>query len=348
MGVGVASLRADRRTTVTESMATNSIGWGILGTGGIANAFASDLVENGFTVAAVGSRSQESADAFAAKYGIAVAHPSYEDLVADPSVQVIYVSTPHPFHAENAKLALNAGKHVLVEKPFSLNAAEAREVVELAESKGLVVLEAMWTRWLPHMVRLREVIAAGTIGDVRTVLADHNQKLPSDPEHRLNNPDLGGGALLDLGIYPVSFAWDILGKPETIATNSSPTVTGVDRQTAILLGYADGKQAVLHTALDTPGPNSASVLGTDGWIEIASTWYVPNSFIVYDTDGDIVEGFEAEVVGRGMQYQAWEIQRLINAGVTAGEVLPPSETVAIMETLDTIREQIGLRYPGDR
>jgi predicted dehydrogenase len=343
MGVGATLNGADGRITVTES-----IGWGILGTGGIANAFASDLVENGLTVAAVGSRSQESADAFAERYDIPAAHASYEDLVADPTVQVIYVSTPHPFHAENAKLALNAGKHVLVEKPFTLNAEEAREVVELAESKGLVVLEAMWTRWLPHMVRLREVIAAGTIGDVRTILADHNQKLPSDPKHRLNNPDLGGGALLDLGIYPVSFSWDVLGKPETISAISSPTVTGVDRQTAILFGYADGQQAVLHTALDTAGPNSASVLGTDGWIEIAATWYVPNSFVVYNSEGEIVEGFEAEVVGRGMQYQAWEIQRLIVAGVTAGEVLPPAETVAIMETLDTIREQIGLRYPGDR
>ena len=230
---------------------TEPIRWGILGTGWIAEQFVADIVASGITVTAVGSRTQQSADEFAARFGIANAHGSYEALVADPDVDVVYVATPHPMHAENATLVLNAGKHALVEKPFTLNAAEARQVVDLAASKNLVVLEAMWTRWLPHVLRLREILAAGTIGDVRTVIADHNQKLPSDPKHRINAPELGGGALLDLGIYPVSFAWDVLGEPQSIAAISSPTATGVDRQTAILLGYADGQQAVLHTALDT-------------------------------------------------------------------------------------------------
>jgi predicted dehydrogenase len=323
-----------------------TIGWGILGTGSIANAFATDLMANGFTIAAVGSRSQDSADAFAEQYGIASAYGSYEELVADPRVHVVYVSTPHPYHAQNATLALAAGKHVLVEKPFTINAAEARGVVALAKQNGLVVLEAMWTRWLPHMVRLREVIAEGLIGDVRTVLADHNQSLPTDPSHRINAAELGGGALLDLGIYPVSFAWDILGKPTSVAALSSPTATGVDRQTAILLGYAEGKQAVLHTALDTSGPNVASVLGTEGWIEIATVWYTPTSFVVYNSDNEVIEGFEADVVSRGMQYQAWEMERLISTGRTEGTVLPPSQSVEIMETLDEIRDAIGLRYPG--
>jgi predicted dehydrogenase len=324
-----------------------TIGWGILGTGSIANAFATDLMANGFTIAAVGSRSQDSADAFAEQYGIASAYGSYEELVADPRVHVVYVSTPHPYHAQNATLALAAGKHVLVEKPFTINAAEARGVVALAKQNGLVVLEAMWTRWLPHMVRLREVIAEGLIGDVRTVLADHNQSLPTDPSHRINAAELGGGALLDLGIYPVSFAWDILGKPTSVAALSSPTATGVDRQTAILLGYAEGKQAVLHTALDTSGPNVASVLGTEGWIEIATVWYTPTSFVVYNSDNEVIEGFEADVVSRGMQYQAWEMERLISTGRTEGTVLPPSQSVEIMETLDEIRNAIGLRYPGE-
>jgi predicted dehydrogenase len=324
-----------------------TIGWGILGTGSIANAFATDLVANGFTIAAVGSRSQKTADAFALQYEIPAAYGSYEELVADPTVHAIYVSTPHPFHAENASLALAAGKHVLVEKPFTLNANEAREVVALAEANGLVVLEAMWARWLPHMVRLREVIAEGVIGEVRTVLADHNQMLSTDPANRINALELGGGALLDLGIYPVSFAWDILGKPSSVAAISSPTATGVDRQTAILLGYPEGKQAVLHTALDTPGPNTASVLGTEGWIEIAAVWYSPTSFVVYNTDNEVVEGFEADVVSRGMQYQAWEMERLIASGRIAGTVLPPSESVEIMETMDAIRAAIGLRYPGE-
>jgi predicted dehydrogenase len=326
---------------------TESLRWGILGTGWIAEQFVADIVASGFTVAAVGSRSHDSAAAFAERFGIPSAHASYEALVADPGIDIVYVATPHPMHAENSTLAVNAGKHVLVEKPFTLNADEAERLVDLAAEKNIVVLEAMWTRWLPHMVRLREIIAAGTIGDVRTVIADHNQKLPSDPKHRINNPVLGGGALLDLGIYPVSFAWDILGEPTTVHAISSPTATGVDRQTAVLLGYADGQQAVLHTALDTAGPNAASVIGTDGWIALKGTFYVPTSFTVYNSAGEVVEEFDGAVSERGMQFQAWEAERLVAAGVTAGEVLPPSQSVAIMRTLDEIRRQIGLVYPGE-
>jgi predicted dehydrogenase len=326
---------------------TESLRWGILGTGWIAEQFVSDILASGFTVAAVGSRSDDSAAAFAEKFGIATAHGSYEALVADPGVDIVYVATPHPMHAENSTLAVNGGKHVLVEKPFTLNADEAEKLVDLAAEKNIVVLEAMWTRWLPHMVRLREILAAGTIGDVRTVIADHNQKLPSDPKHRINNPDLGGGALLDLGIYPVSFAWDVLGEPATVNAISSATATGVDRQTAILLGYADGQQAVLHTALDTAGPNTAAVIGTEGWIAIKGTFYVPTSFTVYDSAGTVVEEFDTAVAERGMQFQAWEAERLVAAGVTAGDVLPPSQSVAIMRTLDEVRRQIGLAYPGE-
>jgi predicted dehydrogenase len=328
---------------------SQSLRWGILGTGWIAEQQVGDLKANGFTVTAVGSRSQSSADAFAAKFGIPAAHPSYEALVADPEVDAIYVATPHPFHAENTELALNAGKHALVEKPFTLNRAEADRLVALAAEKGLVVLEAMWTRYLPTMVRLREIIAAGTLGDVRTVIADHNQNLPKDPEHRINNPDLGGGALLDLGIYPVSFAWDVLGEPETVYATAAKTATGVDRQTAIVLGYAEGRQAVLHTALDTAGPNTASVIGTDGWIAVDSVFYNPTSFTVFDSSGAQVERYEPEeFAGRGMHWQAEELERLVAAGETAGEILSPSESAAIMGTLDEVRRQIGLVYPTER
>jgi predicted dehydrogenase len=326
-----------------------SLRWGILGTGGIAHSQTGDLKGNGFTVTAVGSRSQQSADAFAAEFDIPTAHPSYEALVADPNVDIIYVSTPHPFHAENAMLALNAGKHVLLEKPFTINQAEAQAVVDLAASKGLVVLEAMWTRWMPHIARIHEIIAAGTLGDVRTVIADHNQHLPLDPSHRINNPDLGGGALLDLGIYPVSFAWSIFGAPTSVTAISSPTAsTGVDRQTAILLGYAGGQQAVLHTALDTAGPNTASIIGTEGWIHIDSVFYTPTSFTVYNSSQEVIERFEVvDPNGRGMHYQAAEAERLVAAGALSGDVLSTDETIGIMGTLDEVRRQIGLVYPGE-
>jgi predicted dehydrogenase len=335
-------------TTDSGEGSVHTVRWGILGTGFIAGLQVADLIGNGFTVQAVGSRSLDSAARFAGEFHVATAYGSYEDLVGDPEVDVVYVSTPHPFHYENALLALNAGKHVLIEKPFAMNAWQAREIVDLAESKGLVALEAMWTRYLPHMVRIRELVRSGGLGDVRTVIADHNQNLPKDPLHRLNNPELGGGALLDLGIYPVSFAFDVLGAPANIRAMASMTSTGVDRQTAMIFEYGDGQQALLHCALDTAGPNRASIIGTGGSIEIDSVWYTPTPFTRYDADGNVVERFEEPVTGRGMQYQAWELERLIRTRATANDVLSARESVLVMETMDDVRRQIGLRYEADR
>ena len=321
--------------------------WGILATGWIAELFANDLLLTGHTVTAVGSRSQASADRFAARFGIAHAHASYAALAEDPDVDVIYVATPHPMHAANAKMALAAGKHVLVEKPFTLNAAEAEAVVALARANRLVALEAMWTRFLPHMVRIREIVASGRLGDVRSIIADHTQDLPDDPGHRLNALELGGGALLDLAIYPISFAWDIFGEPQSIQSMARFKSTGADAQVATLFKYASGAMAASLSASDTAGPNRATLLGTEGRIEIDGVWYTPTSFRVYDSKNKVIEEFKSKVVGRGMQFQADEMERLILAGSTAGEILPPSQTVAIMRTLDTIRDQIGLRYPGE-
>lgn len=323
------------------------IRWGILGTGFIAGLQTQDLQEHGFTVQAVGSRSLESARAFAEQHGVAAAHGSYGALVADPAVDVVYIATPHPFHHANALLALNAGKHVLVEKSFTMNAREAEEVFDLAASKGLVALEAMWSRFLPHMIRLREVIADGAIGVVRKVIASHNQNLPKDPAHRLNDPALGGGALLDLGVYPVSLSIDILGAPESIRASASMTATGVDRQTAAIFEYGPGQQAIIDCELDAAGPNRAVVIGTAGWIDIEPTWYNPTPFTVFDAQGNVLERFDQPVSGRGMQYQAAELERLIVSGSTAGTVLPPGQSVAVMAAMDEIRRQIGLSYPAD-
>jgi predicted dehydrogenase len=326
---------------------TERLRWGVLGTGWIADRMIPDLRVLGSTVAAVGSRTQARADSYAAEWDVPVAHGSYEALVADPDVDVVYVATPHPSHAADAILALEAGKHVLVEKSFTLNAAEARSITDLARERGLVVLEAMWTRWLPHMVRIRELIASGALGEVRTVIADHTQKLSSDPAHRIQNPVLGGGALLDLGIYPVAFAWDVFGAPARITATSSPTATGVDRQTAMIFDYADGQQALMHCALDTQGPNRAVVLGTDARIEIDGVWYCPTTFRLIGPDDEVIETFDGSTPGRGMQFQAEELERLVAAGLLEGEILPPSESVAIMESLDEVRRQIGLAYPSE-
>ena len=326
---------------------TQRLRWGVLGTGWIADQMTADLAVLGSPVTAVGSRAQATADAFASRYGIPNAHPTYRQLVEDPEVDVVYVATPHPSHHADTKLALEAGKHVLVEKSFTVNAAEARDLVELAAERGLVVLEAMWTRWLPHMVRIRELIDSGALGDVRTLIADHTQKLSADPAHRIQNPELGGGALLDLGIYPVSFAWDVFGAPTTIQAISSPTATGVDRQTAMLFGYADGQQAVMHCALDTQGPNAAVILGTEARIEIDPVWYTPTTFRLISPDDEVLEEFDGRGPGRGMQFQAAALEELVAAGALGGDVLPPAESVAIMESLDEVRAQIGLRYPGE-
>ncbi|TFD79844.1 Gfo/Idh/MocA family oxidoreductase [Cryobacterium sp. Sr8] len=326
---------------------TDTLRWGILATGGIAHMFTADLVLHGFQVQAVGSRTQQSADTFAARFGIPTAHGSYEALVADPDVDIIYVSTPHPFHAENAALALKAGKHVLIEKPIAMNGREAREIVDLAASLGLLVMEAMWTRFLPHMVRVREIIAAGTLGDVHTLIADHTQDLPDDPKHRLNDLALGGGALLDLAIYPLSFASDLFGRPETILASASFKETGADAQVATIFRYPGGQIATTLSASDTQGPNTATILGTQGRIDIDQVWYSPTTIHVRGSDNEIVESFTAEVAGRGMHFQAAEMEQVIGAGKTSSDILPTEEVVAIMETLDAVRDQIGLAYPGE-
>jgi predicted dehydrogenase len=322
--------------------------WGILATGWIAELFVNDLNLTGHTVTAVGSRSKASADRFAERFRIPKAHGSYEALAADPDVDVIYVATPHPMHAANAKLALSAGKHVLVEKAFTINAQEAKALAALAKSKKLVVLEAMWTRFLPHMVEVRKIVASGVLGELRSLIADHTQDLPDDPAHRLNAMELGGGALLDLGIYPISFAWDIFGQPKSIQATANFKATGADAQVATLFQYKNGACAVTLSASDCAGPNRATLIGTEGRIEIDPVWYEPSSFRVYDSKHRVTREYKSKVVGRGMQFQADEIERLILAGATAGELLPPSQTIAIMQTLDTIRGQIGLKYPSER
>jgi predicted dehydrogenase len=326
---------------------TEGVRWGILATGLIARLFTSDLLLTGRKVAAVGSRSQQTADRFAAKFGIAKAHGSYEALIADPEVDIVYVATPHPLHASNAIAALEAGKHVLVEKPFTMNATEAQKVMDLAERKGLLALEAMWTRFLPHMLRIREIVASGILGEIRSIVADHTQDLPDEPTHRLNAMELGGGALLDLGIYPISFAWDILGVPLEVQSTARFKATGADAEVATIFRHAGDAMSLTLSASDTAGPNVATVIGTEGRIDIDAIWYSPTAFRVYDNKRKMVEQFKSTVIGRGMQYEAAEAERLIQTGTLASEILPPSDTVGIMRTLDTVRAQIGLRYPSD-
>lgn len=332
---------------MTDSPSTG-LRWGILATGGIAHSFARDLRTAGLDLVAVGSRRAESAEAFAAEFDVAHAHGSYEALVADPDVDIIYIATPHPQHKDAAILALEAGKHILVEKPFTLDADEAIAIRDVAASRGLLAMEAMWTRYLPHMTRIREILAAGTLGEIRAVTADHTQLISSDPAHRLNALELGGGALLDLGIYPVSFAWDVLGAPVAITAQARLGETGADTEVATIMTHGSG---ALSTTLSTSrgsGPNAASIIGTDARIDIDRVWYAPTSFRVVSHDGTVLEEYTTRIEGRGMQFQAIEAARLVAAGLIDGDILPIDETVAIMQTLDDIRAQIGVRYPGGK
>jgi predicted dehydrogenase len=324
-------------------MTNNGLRWGILGAGSIAKAQVADMQLHGFTVTAVAARDLAKAQAWAAETNVPTAFGSYEELAADPDIDAIYVATVHPAHADSARIALEGGKHVLVEKPFTMDAAQAQELVDLAASKNLVILEAMWTRWLPHMVRIREILAEGLLGDVRTVIADHDQKIDHIP--RLIRPELGGGALLDLGIYPVSFAWDVFGAPDTVIAHATMSDTGVDLETAIILGYPSGAHAVLQIQMNGTGPNRAAIVGTEGRIEIDSVWYSQTAFTRYDAAGEVVERFDERDPGRGMQFQTAELERIVASGELGGDILPPSQTVAIMATLDEIRRQIGLTYP---
>ena len=319
--------------------------WGILATGGIAKTFTKDLVLEGFDVRAVASRRLESAQSFAAEFGIPTAHGSYADLAADPNVDIVYIATPHPLHVQPALQMIAAGKHVLVEKAFTVDAAQAREIRDAAAAAGVLALEAMWTRYLPHMVRIREILAEGTLGSVRGLIADHSQRLSDDPAHRINALELGGGALLDLGIYPVSFAWDLFGKPSRVQAAATKKDTGADAEVATIFTYDHGAIASTFSTSMAKGDNRATILGSDATIHIDPVWYAATSFRVVAPDGTVLEEYVSDVPGRGMQYQAFAAERLVAAGDLTGGDLGIEETVEIMETLDEIRAQIDLVYP---
>lgn len=276
----IAETIADKhsRKTKTTNMAEQHIRWGILGTGDIAGQFATGLQQlPDAELVAVGSRTKASAERFAKKFPIANVHGSYEDLVNDPSVDVIYVATPHTTHKEYSMLALNAGKAVLCEKPFTLNAAEAAEVIGLAREKGLFCMEAMWTRFLPAVREARRLIEANAIGDVYMIQASLGFLMDFNPEHRTFNRDLGGGALLDLGVYPLSLIVHLLGMPSSVTSHAHIGKTGVDEQSAIVLGYESGQIGLLNTSMRTYNANDAIIMGSAGQIHLHAPLYRPES-----------------------------------------------------------------------
>lgn len=321
--------------------------WGILGTGGIARAFARDLgFLNNHIVAAVGSRTKKSAEEFSLEFPGCTAYASYEELVADSNIDAIYVATPHPAHVANTILALNAGKPVLCEKPFAVNASEARQMVEASINNNVALLEAMWMRFLPHIFEVRKILASGVLGEIISVTADHGQRLADQGIPRLIEPSLAGGALLDLGIYPVSFAHMVLGVPENVQAAAVMTDKGVDASTSMLFTYASGAQAILTTTMIAQTPCRAVIAGLNGWLEIDRTFYNPAGMRVHLYDGTTTE-YPSKYQGHGLREQAIEFEKIVRSGRYESEHLTHKHTLEIMDLMDQIRNMIGLKYPGE-
>jgi predicted dehydrogenase len=327
-------------------MSTHSkVRWGILGPGSIANSLAKGVAElPDAEVIAVGSRDKGKADSFADKYGIPTRYGSYQELVDDPNVDVVYVATPHTYHAEHSLLALNAGKPVLCEKPFTINAAQLKEVVRVAREKKLFLMEAMWTRFFPIMVKVRELIREGAIGEPRLVEADFGFRTDVNPKGRLFDPALGGGALLDVGVYVISFAHMVLGTPDRMTGLATMGETNVDEQSAYILGFPSGALAVLSTAVRTSTPHIATINGTAGRITIPTSFWKPDRLILARS-GQPEETIELPANPAGFMYEAEEVGRRLRAGRLESDVMPLEESLAIMRTMDTLRAQWGLNYP---
>lgn len=322
----------------------SNFSWAILGPGGIARAFAKDLaLLEGHSIGAVGSRTLSKAENFAAEFG-GKAYGSYEELVSDPSVDGVYVATPHPGHHGNVIMALNAGKPVLCEKPFAVNAQQAQEMVDAASKNQVALMEAMWARFLPHYAKVREIVASGVLGPIQSIHADHGQRLADQGIARLIDPQLAGGALLDLGVYPVSFAHMILGNPTSITSSAVMTDKGVDAQTSMIFSYSNGAQAVLTTTMVEQTPCRAVVAGLNGWLEIDRTFYNPASMRVVQNDGSVTE-YPSSYKGHGLREQAQVFAQLVASGALESEILSWKDTVDIVKSMDTVREQIGLKYP---
>ncbi len=321
--------------------------WGILGTGFIARQFASDLQHaKGAELVAVGSRSQSSADKFSESFGARKRHASYEALAADPDVDVVYIATPHPFHLPNTLMCLDAGKAVLCEKPFALNELDSQSMINAARDRELFLMEGMWTYCFPAMRKIKELIDSGAIGEPRMMMGSFCFRSDWDPSTAVLNKALGGGALLDVGVYPISVAHLVLGgEPEAIHASAHIGETGVDEQNGIVMTYPGGGMAIIASAVRTQMPEEIVISGTEAQIRIPEPFYRPNRIVI--TRDDQSEEINFPYPGMGMQYEAQQVGDCLRAGKRESSLVPHEGTLAVMRTLDRIRAQWGLRYSGE-
>jgi predicted dehydrogenase len=327
------------------------IRWGILATGGIAATFTEDLLTlPDAEVVAVGSRTLAAAQAFAGRFGIPRAYGSWQELADDQDVDIVYVATTHNAHFPAAQLCLHAGKAVLCEKAFTLNLAEAQTLVDLARQRGAFLMEAMWMRCNPAFRRMLEMIAGGAIGEVQTVHADFHIAGPFTTDHRLRDPKLGGGALLDLGVYPVTFAHAVLGVPTSVSAWASLTPEGADANTGMIFGYAGGAHpgalAALTCGITASTPVTAMVAGSQGRIELGPLFFRPESFVLHQA-GAGPQTITVPYAGRGMTHEALEAMRCLRAGLLESPLVSWQDTLEVMALLDGVRGQIAVAYPGE-
>jgi dihydrodiol dehydrogenase / D-xylose 1-dehydrogenase (NADP) len=325
---------------------TDTIRWGILGTGNIAHQFAKGLKSaSGAVLTAVGSRAQGTADKFGDKYSIPHRHATYEALAADPDVDAVYIATPHPLHKDNSILCLEAGKAVLCEKPFTINKKEAEAVVAVARRKNLFLMEAMWTRFLPTLVKTREWLRDGVIGAPRMVCSDFGFRAGYDEESRLFAFDMGGGGLLDVGIYSISMAAMVLGtEPEQITALADIGDTGVDEQNTVNFRYANGAIAMTSSAIRTNTPQETHIIGEKGWIHLHTPFWCGTK-VTLAIEGKEPETFEFPLRSNGYNYEAEAMMECMRSGKTECEIMSLDDTIAIMDIMDKARAQWGVKYP---
>ena len=317
--------------------------WGILGTGGIADTFATDLrLVPDAELTAVGSRTLPAAEKFASRHGFARAHGSWAELAADPDVDVIYVATPHAFHEPAAMECLTAGKAVLCEKPMTLDLASSAVLVQESRARRAFLMEAMWMRCNPVIREVAGLLRDGAIGRVTAVHADFGVQGPFAATHRMRAPELGGGALLDLGVYPVHLVHLLLGAPTSVQAWAHLTPERVDETTGVLFGYDTGAVAALTCSINGPSRNAASITGETGRIDLPVGFYAPQGYTI--TRGETAEEVSRPFEGRGYQFEAIEVQRCLAEGLLESPLVPSSATLEVMTLLDTIREEIGVVY----
>ncbi|MFE4949576.1 Gfo/Idh/MocA family protein [Leifsonia sp. NPDC056665] len=335
-------------SAVPDSRDAPALGWGVVGTGWIAERFVDALhAHTRQRVVAVAARRPGSAEAFAGTHGVPTAHPDVAALLADPAVDVVYVATPHPSHAELAIAAIDAGKHVLVEKPLALDAAQAREVASRARAAGVYCAEALWTFFLPRFDVVRRLVERGEIGDLRTVLAEYGEYLPDD--HRAMSPALAGGSLLDLGTYPIALAARWTGRPATVRAVGETNRSGVNAQTGALVQDESGRIAVLHTSLIAGSATTAALIGTEGSIELPGPFYHPGTVLLRTRDGQARAVFDEPRIGHaGLHFEAAAVARDIADGRTESAIRPLADTIAFLELMDAIRAEAGIDFDAAR